>query len=100
MQILIIKPSSLVDVIHALRIAKQIIDNIPAVFIDWVIKSELKPILVASGMVRRNFLYQRTEGIRAYIYPKTNYNIKVRPSTRLTRLIKKCNFIKVCSFTK
>ena len=67
MQILIIKPSSLGDVIHALRIAKEIIDSIPAVSIDWVIKSELEPILEVSGMVRRNFLYQRTGGIRAYL---------------------------------
>jgi ADP-heptose:LPS heptosyltransferase len=67
MQILIIKPSSLGDVIHALRIAKQIRDNIPSVSIDWVIKSELKPILTVSGIVRRNFLYQRTKGIRAYL---------------------------------
>jgi ADP-heptose:LPS heptosyltransferase len=67
MQILIIKPSSLGDVIHSLRVAKQIRDNIPSVSIDWVIKSELKPILAVSGIVRRNFLYQRTEGIRAYL---------------------------------
>ena len=67
MQILIIKPSSLGDVVHTLRVAKQIIDNIPAVSIDWVIKSELEPILEVSGMVRRNFLYQRTGGIRAYL---------------------------------
>jgi ADP-heptose:LPS heptosyltransferase len=67
MQILIIKPSSLGDVVHTLRIAKQIIDNIPAVSIDWVIKSELEPILAVSGIVRRNFLYQRRGGIRAYL---------------------------------
>ena len=67
MQILIIKPSSLGDVVHTLRVAKQIIDNIPAVSIDWVIKSELEPILAVSGIVRRNFLYQRTGGIRAYL---------------------------------
>lgn len=67
MQILIIKPSSLGDVIHALRIVKEIIDNIPAVSIDWVIKSELNPILEVSGMVRRNFLYERKGGIRAYL---------------------------------
>jgi ADP-heptose:LPS heptosyltransferase len=67
MQILIIKPSSLGDVIHALRVAKEIIDNIPAATIDWVIKSELKPILEVSGVVRESFVYERTGGIRAFI---------------------------------
>jgi len=67
MRILIIKPSSLGDVIHALRVVNQIVDNIPSVSIDWVIKAELEPILSASGITQTNFLYQKGRGIRSYL---------------------------------
>ena len=66
-KILIIKPSSLGDVIHALRVVNQIVDNISSVSIDWVIKAELEPILSASGLTQTNFLYQRGGGIRSYL---------------------------------
>jgi len=66
-KILIIKPSSLGDVVHALRVAKQILTSLPSSHIDWVIKSELQPILTASGLVRNSFLFQRGRGFNHFL---------------------------------
>ena len=67
MKILIIKPSSLGDVIHALRVVYQIKENSRFVQIDWVIKSELQPILSASGFVKKVYLFERGAGFINFI---------------------------------
>jgi heptosyltransferase-1 len=65
-KILVIKPSSLGDVIHGLRVMKQVNSFFPATNIDWVIKEELSEILTASGFVHRIFYYQRQGGFYSY----------------------------------
>jgi heptosyltransferase-1 len=65
-KILVIKPSSLGDVIHGLRVMKQVNSFFPATKIDWVIKEELSEILTASGFVHRVFYYQRQGGFYSY----------------------------------
>ena len=67
MKILIIKPSSLGDVIHALRIAYQIKRAYPSARIDWVIKNGLQGILDASGMVGRSLIFNRGRGLLEYL---------------------------------
>ena len=67
MKILVIKPSSLGDVIHGLRVMKQVHSFFPDAKIDWVIKEELSEILKASGFIHQIFDYQRQGGIYSYL---------------------------------
>ena len=53
LKILVIKPSSLGDVIHGLRVMNQIRSHLPDAVIDWVIKEELSEILIASGFINK-----------------------------------------------
>ena len=62
MKILVIKPSSLGDVIHGLRVVNQIRSHLPEAVIDWVIKEELAEILIASGFINKILLYKRRVG--------------------------------------
>ena len=67
MRILVIKPSSLGDVIHGLRVVQQIHANLPDMCIDWVIKEDLEPILIATGFINKCYLFKRAKGVRSYL---------------------------------
>lgn len=67
MKILVIKPSSLGDVIHGLRVMKQVHSFSPDTKIDWVIKEELTEILLACGFVHDVFHYKRGGGLKLYL---------------------------------
>ena len=67
MKILVIKPSSLGDVIHGLRVMKQVHSFFPDTKIDWVIKEELTAILSACGFVHNVFHYKRRGGLKLYL---------------------------------
>lgn len=67
MKILVIKPSSLGDVIHGLRVMQQIHQFFQEAVIDWVIKEELTEILSASGFVHQTFHYKRRGGLKLYL---------------------------------
>ena len=67
MKILVIKPSSLGDVVHGLRVLSQINSFLPDARIDWVIKEEFAEILSASGFVNQVFHYKRRGGLQSYL---------------------------------
>ena len=67
MNILIIKPSSLGDVIHGLRVINQVYSSFPKATVDWVIKEELSGILDAYGRINEIFKYRRRSGLLSYI---------------------------------
>ena len=67
MKVLIIKPSSLGDVVHSLRVASLLDREIPNIEIHWVIKSGLEGILNASGIVKRNYIFHRGGGFLKFI---------------------------------
>ena len=73
-KILVIKPSSLGDVIHGLRVMKQVHSFFQDAKIDWVIKEELSGILKASGFIHQIFPYQRKGGMYSYL----NLILKIR----------------------
>jgi heptosyltransferase-1 len=66
-KILVIKPSSLGDVIHGLRVMKQVHSFFPDAKIDWVIKEELTEILLACGFVHDVFHFKRGGGLKLYL---------------------------------
>ncbi len=65
-RILIVKPSSLGDVVHALRVVRQIKVKFPKCEIHWVIKSGLEGILESFKWIDRYFIFKRGEGTIAY----------------------------------
>ena len=67
MKILVVKPSSLGDVVHGLRVMKQIHHFFHEAVIDWVIKEELAEILSACGFVHKVFHYKRRAGLKQYL---------------------------------
>ena len=66
-RILIVKPSSLGDVVHALRVVRQIKVKFPKCEIHWVIKDGLEGILESVQWIDRYFIFQRGGGTKAYI---------------------------------
>ncbi len=66
MKVLIIKPSSLGDVVHALRVVALIKEKLKAVQIHWVIKRGLEGIIDASDVVDKTFIFHRGKGLGAY----------------------------------
>lgn len=66
-KILIVKPSSLGDVVHGMRIVRQIKIAFPESEIHWVIKKGLEGILDAVGWVDKYFIFERGRGLFPYL---------------------------------
>ena len=66
MRILIVKPSSLGDVVHGLRVIAQAKGSGSDLNVDWVIKRGLSGILIASAIVNTIFFYDRGKGFFRY----------------------------------
>jgi heptosyltransferase I len=62
LKVLIIKPSSLGDIIHALRVVQFLVRSFDDIEIHWVVKKGLEGILEASGIVEQIFLFERGGG--------------------------------------
>lgn len=67
MRILIVKPSSLGDVIHALRVVGQMKTAGFGIKIDWVIKRGLEGVLEASGLINQTFIFERGRGLPSFL---------------------------------
>ena len=67
MKILVIKPSSLGDIVHGLRIVHQVHEILPGIRIDWVVKKGLEDILYASGFVEKVYLFERGAGFLSFV---------------------------------
>jgi ADP-heptose:LPS heptosyltransferase len=59
MKILIIKPSSLGDVIHALPFLKAVKDSYPESRIDWVISRNLKGLLEGNPLINSLIIFDK-----------------------------------------
>ncbi len=66
-KILIVKPSSLGDVVHGMRIVRQIKIAFPESEIHWVIKKGLEGILDTVGWVDKYFIFERGKGLFPYL---------------------------------
>jgi len=67
MKILIIKPSSLGDIIHAMRVIAQFKYLKSEVELHWVIKTGLEGIIEASDLVKKVYLFERGAGLFKFI---------------------------------
>lgn len=68
-RILIIKPSSMGDIIYALLVAEAIKAQLPQVRIDWVVRQEFAPLVEASSAVDRSFIFYRKGGLGVFQAP-------------------------------
>jgi len=66
-KILVIKPSSLGDIVHGLRIVHQVHEVLPSVRIDWVVKKGLEDILYDSGFIEKVYLFERGGGFLKFL---------------------------------
>lgn len=66
-RILIIKPSSMGDIIHGLLVAASIRSQMPGVAIDWVVRREFAPLVEASTTVAHCYIFDRKGGVGGFI---------------------------------
>jgi len=76
MKILIIKMSSLGDVIHTIPLAKILKERLNDVIIDWVVNKEYVDILSNNGILRKVIPFNRREWISVSGFFKTFSEIK------------------------
>lgn len=68
MNILIIKPSSLGDIIHGLQVAQSIKEQLPNCQIDWVVRDHFAPIVTHCQTIDNTFLFYRHKGLKAFVH--------------------------------
>ncbi len=66
-RILIIKPSSMGDIIHGLLIAEAIKTQLPKVSIDWVVRSEFAGLVQASAVIDHTYIFERAAGVGGFV---------------------------------
>jgi lipopolysaccharide heptosyltransferase I len=71
MKILVIKPSSLGDVIHALPFLKALKDTFPKSQVDWVISKQLKGIIENNPLINRTIVFDKDSWKKVRNLPDT-----------------------------
>ncbi len=67
MQILVIKPSSVGDIIHALLVVERLKLERPDATISWIVREEFAPLIEAAEAVDRVFLFRRHAGFSGFV---------------------------------
>jgi ADP-heptose:LPS heptosyltransferase len=65
-RLLVIKPSSLGDVVHALTVIQTLRRSRTDIIVDWVIRSDLVPVILHSGLVDKIYEFHRSAGLRSF----------------------------------
>ncbi|MGZ0709066.1 glycosyltransferase family 9 protein [Coraliomargarita sp. W4R53] len=65
--ILVIKPSSLGDIIHGLQIVESIRAQLPQLHITWVVESAFKAVVEACSTVDAVIVFERKGGVAAFV---------------------------------
>lgn len=87
MKILIIKPSSLGDIIHALPFLKAVKDTFQDASIDWVISKNLRGILEDNPLINELIVFDKDSWKSIKSIPKTSRDI-----SRLRKTLKSRNY--------
>lgn len=66
-RILIVKPSSMGDIIHGLLIASAIKAQLPHVSIDWVVRVEFAGLVQAATVIDHSYLFNRSAGVGGFV---------------------------------
>ncbi|TAG10866.1 MAG: lipopolysaccharide heptosyltransferase family protein [Verrucomicrobia bacterium] len=62
--LLVIKPSSLGDIVHALQVIQLLRCELPACRVTWVVRDRFAPLVEAAPFVDEVILFHRKEGLR------------------------------------
>ena len=66
-RLLIIKPSSMGDIIHGLMVAEAIKAQLPGVIIDWVVRREFAPLIDSASAIENTLIFERKGGLGSFI---------------------------------
>jgi len=66
-QLLIIKPSSLGDIVHGLQVAASLKAQRPDLRISWVVRDIFAPIVRACEAVEQTYVFRRDEGMSGFL---------------------------------
>ena len=66
-RILIVKPSSMGDIIHGLLIAESIKTQLPEVSIDWVVRGEFAALVEAAAVIDHTYIFERSAGVSGFV---------------------------------
>jgi heptosyltransferase-1 len=83
-RILIVKTSSVGDIMHGQQVAQTLKENDPGIEISWVVRRRFEALVKASSAVDHTFVFYRSEGISAFI--------------RLCRTLRRQRFDKILDF--
>lgn len=83
-QVLIIKPSSLADIVHGLQVATSLKAQMDDLRISWIVRDIYAPIVRACSAIDHVFVFQRAGGAKGFL--------------KLIREVRKTNFDYVFDF--
>lgn len=66
-QLLIIKPSSLGDIVHGLQVAASLKAQVPDLRISWVVREIFAPLVRASTVVDHVYVFERMRGLGGFL---------------------------------
>lgn len=66
-EILVIKPSSLGDIIHGLQVTESIRRQVPGMRVTWVVRDTFAPLVDACATVDDVMVFQRKGGVRGFM---------------------------------
>jgi len=64
--LLIIKPSSLGDIVHGLQVAASLKAQRPELRISWIVRDIFEPLVRNCEVVDRTYVFYRSEGVRGF----------------------------------
>ena len=65
--LLIIKPSSLGDIVHGLQVAASLKAQRPELRISWIVRDIFEPMVRTCEVVDRVYVFHRSEGVRGFL---------------------------------
>ena len=81
-EILIIKPSSLGDIVHGLQVAASLKAQVRHLRISWVVREIFAPIVRACTAVDEVFIFERGGGAKGFL--RLTRELRRRLSTNIT----------------
>jgi ADP-heptose:LPS heptosyltransferase len=65
--LLIIKPSSLGDIVHGLQVAVSLKTQRPDLRIAWIVRDVFEPLVRICEVVDQTYVFRRAEGVRGFV---------------------------------
>ena len=67
LELLIIKPSSLGDIVHGLQVATSLKEQVPKLRISWIVREIFAPLVRACEAVDQVYVFERSGGTKAFV---------------------------------